>query len=148
MSFEINNKPVNYESLISHLGRNPLVCDCNLRWLNEFLRAKPVERSGVVCSGPRRLARKVIGSIPSKQFKCNSTAERLLASYCAAPKTEQSSTDESSSVEQALLSRATTTTSNNECPRACQCLGTVVDCRSRNLTRVPANIPDFATELY
>ncbi|PKU35500.1 hypothetical protein llap_14198 [Limosa lapponica baueri] len=50
-----------------HLAQNPFVCDCNLKWLADFLRANPIETSGARCASPRRLANKRIGQIKSKK---------------------------------------------------------------------------------
>ncbi|KAF2975356.1 hypothetical protein EK904_000213 [Melospiza melodia maxima] len=54
-----------------HLAQNPFICDCNLKWLADFLRANPVETSGARCASPRRLANKRIGQIKSKKFRCS-----------------------------------------------------------------------------
>lgn len=54
-----------------HLAQNPFVCDCNLKWLADFLRANPIETSGARCASPRRLANKRIGQIKSKKFRCS-----------------------------------------------------------------------------
>lgn len=54
-----------------HLAQNPFICDCNLKWLADFLRSNPVETSGARCASPRRLANKRIGQIKSKKFRCS-----------------------------------------------------------------------------
>ncbi|NXW03142.1 SLIT1 protein, partial [Fregetta grallaria] len=54
-----------------HLAQNPFICDCNLKWLADFLRANPIETSGARCASPRRLANKRIGQIKSKKFRCS-----------------------------------------------------------------------------
>lgn len=55
----------------SHLAQNPFICDCNLKWLADYLRANPIETSGARCASPRRLANKRIGQIKSKKFRCS-----------------------------------------------------------------------------
>ena len=35
----------------------------------------------------------------------------------------------------------------NECPEACACSGTTVDCYDRNLLKIPENIPQDTTRL-
>ena len=55
---------------IRHLARNPFICDCNLRWLAEYLEVYPVETSGAKCSGPKRMERKRIANLKSIKYKC------------------------------------------------------------------------------
>lgn len=57
--------------LSSHLAQNPFICDCNLKWLADYLRTNPIETSGARCASPRRLANKRIGQIKSKKFRCS-----------------------------------------------------------------------------
>lgn len=59
-----------------HLAQNPFICDCNLKWLADFLRTNPIETSGARCTSPRRLANKRIGQIKSKKFRCSGSATR------------------------------------------------------------------------
>lgn len=54
-----------------HLAQNPFICDCNLKWLADFLRTNPIETSGARCASPGRLANKRIGQIKSKKFRCS-----------------------------------------------------------------------------
>lgn len=54
-----------------HLAQNPFICDCNLKWLADFLRTNPIETTGARCASPRRLANKRIGQIKSKKFRCS-----------------------------------------------------------------------------
>lgn len=58
-------------SAFSHLAQNPFICDCNLKWLADYLRSNPIETSGARCASPRRLANKRIGQIKSKKFRCS-----------------------------------------------------------------------------
>ena len=66
MSFIPNLPPLD-----RHLAQNPFICDCNLKWLADFLRSNPIETSGARCASPRRLANKRIGQIKSKKFRCS-----------------------------------------------------------------------------
>lgn len=61
----------NLPPLDRHLAQNPFICDCNLKWLADFLRSNPIETSGARCASPRRLANKRIGQIKSKKFRCS-----------------------------------------------------------------------------
>lgn len=62
-------------SFSSHLAQNPFICDCNLKWLADYLRSNPIETSGARCASPRRLANKRIGQIKSKKFRCSGRPE-------------------------------------------------------------------------
>lgn len=55
----------------SHLGKNPLVCDCNLRWLAEYLEANPIETSEARCEAPApRNQGKKLSQLSKQKFKC------------------------------------------------------------------------------
>lgn len=68
-SFQSTSPPPSLFS--SHLAQNPFICDCNLKWLADYLRSNPIETSGARCASPRRLANKRIGQIKSKKFRCS-----------------------------------------------------------------------------
>ncbi|KAK2501771.1 hypothetical protein MC885_006804 [Smutsia gigantea] len=59
-----------------HLAQNPFICDCNLKWLADFLRTNPIETSGARCASPRRLANKRIGQIKSRKFRCSGLGQQ------------------------------------------------------------------------
>ena len=59
--------------LYRHLARNPFICDCNLRWLSEYLQSHPIETSGARCESPRRMQRKKIGLVKNEKFRCKGT---------------------------------------------------------------------------
>ncbi|XP_037388904.1 slit homolog 1a isoform X1 [Pygocentrus nattereri] len=111
-----------------HLAQNPFICDCNLKWLADYLRSNPIETSGARCASPRRLANKRIGQIKSKKFRCSAKEQYSI------PGTED-------------------TRLNNECnndpvcPAKCRCESNVVDCSNLRLTKVPEHIPASTTEL-
>uniref|UniRef100_A0A8L0DTF5 Slit homolog 1b (Drosophila) n=1 Tax=Oncorhynchus mykiss TaxID=8022 RepID=A0A8L0DTF5_ONCMY len=111
-----------------HLAQNPFVCDCNLKWLADYLRSNPIETSGARCASPRRLANKRIGQIKSKKFRCSAKEQYHI------PGTED-------------------TRLNNECnskpvcPAKCRCEANVVDCSNLRLTKFPQHLPASTTEL-
>ncbi len=105
----------------SHLGRNPLICNCKLKWLNDFLQTKPVEKSGITCRYPKRLAKKSIGSLPSQSLRCSKRFLKRNAEHNAC--------------------------GHLMCPSECKCNGTIVDCRNRQLTTLPTNMPTYATQM-
>lgn len=101
------------------MGRNPLICDCRLKWLNEYFRTHPVEKSGIACNMPRRLAKKSIGQIPNSRFRCSMSHD----------------------FDQ-------TCDHYDQCPKNCNCQGTIVDCRALGLENIPEDIPAKTTELH
>nr|XP_033797142.1 slit homolog 1 protein isoform X1 [Geotrypetes seraphini] len=111
-----------------HLAQNPFICDCNLKWLADFLRTNPIETSGARCASPRRLANKRIGQIKSKKFRCSAKEQYSI------PGTE----------DYQLNSDC-----NNDvvCPPKCRCESNVVECSNLKLTKIPDRIPQSTAEL-
>ncbi|XP_067134486.1 protein slit-like isoform X2 [Centruroides vittatus] len=103
-----------------HLARNPFICDCNLRWLAEYLHINPIETSGARCEAPKRMHRKRINQMKDTKFKCGEDYRTKLAGQC-------------------IL--------DTECPDNCYCEGTIVDCSKKHLKDIPTKIPMFTTEL-
>ncbi|XP_074855427.1 slit homolog 1 protein isoform X3 [Carettochelys insculpta] len=103
-----------------HLAQNPFICDCNLRWLSEFLRTNPIETSGARCASPPRLANKRLGHVRSSKFRCSGTESHQLNSEC---------------------------TSDASCPPKCRCEAGVVECSNLKLTKLPERLPQSTAEL-
>uniref|UniRef100_A0A8C9ZK40 Slit homolog 1b (Drosophila) n=1 Tax=Sander lucioperca TaxID=283035 RepID=A0A8C9ZK40_SANLU len=102
-----------------HLAQNPFVCDCNVKWLADFLRSNPIETSGARCASPRRLANKRIAQIKSSKFRCSGTEDRRLSYEC---------------------------NSKPVCPAKCRCEANVVDCSNLRLTKFPEHLPSSTEE--
>ncbi|KAF7280648.1 hypothetical protein GWI33_005616 [Rhynchophorus ferrugineus] len=117
-----------FESLRSiqtlHLARNPFICDCNLKWLAEYLHKHPIETSGARCEAPKRMQRRRIESLKDEKFKCKRNGQEEFRSIYSG---------------ECLV--------DNACPSGCSCDGTVVDCSNRNLKEIPKDIPLYTTEL-
>lgn len=71
-----------------HLGKNPLVCDCNLRWLARWIASFQddasqeqeeeqlgVEKSDARCDSPKRVAGKRLAQLAEGKFKCRGGEE-------------------------------------------------------------------------
>lgn len=52
------------------MGKNPLVCDCNLRWLADYLESNPIETSEATCERPLRNQAKKLGQLGKHKFRC------------------------------------------------------------------------------
>uniref|UniRef100_A0A914CNL9 Protein slit n=1 Tax=Acrobeloides nanus TaxID=290746 RepID=A0A914CNL9_9BILA len=111
---------VNLQTL--HLARNPLICDCNLEWLALLLTQRPIETSGAKCEAPKRVAKKRLTSLQSSKFRCKGS-------------------------EVFVTKHADECVIDYDCPSACFCHQTVVDCSGRGLTEIPHDVPFFTTEL-
>ncbi|XP_044259557.1 protein slit isoform X2 [Tribolium madens] len=103
-----------------HLARNPFICDCNLKWLAEYLHRNPIETSGARCDTPKRMQRRRIEALKDEKFKCQEEFRTRFAGEC-------------------LI--------DNACPSGCTCDGTVVDCSGKGLKEIPRDIPVYTTEL-
>jgi hypothetical protein len=52
------------------LGDNPLICDCHLAWLYQWLRKAPKSASQARCNSPYHLRDKAIDEVLESEFKC------------------------------------------------------------------------------
>ncbi|XP_067937916.1 slit homolog 2 protein-like isoform X2 [Watersipora subatra] len=52
------------------LGENPLWCDCNLKWLADWIKEDYKENGVAKCEGPSLLERKLLLTTPSSMFQC------------------------------------------------------------------------------
>ncbi|XP_050293925.1 protein slit isoform X3 [Anthonomus grandis grandis] len=107
-----------------HLARNPFICDCNLKWLAEYLHKNPIETSGARCESPKRMQRRRIESLKDEKFKCKRNGQEEFRS---------------ASTGDCFV--------DTECPEGCSCDGTIVDCSGRGLKEIPKDIPLQTTEL-
>ena len=60
------------KSSITHLaiGSNPFYCDCNLRWLSEWVKADYIEPGIAKCAQTPDLKDKLLLTSPSDLFQC------------------------------------------------------------------------------
>uniref|UniRef100_A0A672MRD9 Slit homolog 3 protein-like n=1 Tax=Sinocyclocheilus grahami TaxID=75366 RepID=A0A672MRD9_SINGR len=70
-------------SLRLALGANPLYCDCELRWLSQWVKAGFKEPGIARCTGPPGMADRLLLTTPLSQFQCKGPADLNLMSKCA-----------------------------------------------------------------
>lgn len=64
------------------LGGNPLYCDCELKWLSDWVKNKYVESGIAVCVGPPSMRNKLMLTTPSSYFECNSSPDPEVQAKC------------------------------------------------------------------
>jgi len=52
------------------LGGNPLYCDCNLKWLSDWIKQGYKEPGIAACVGPEDMHNKLLLTTPSYKFQC------------------------------------------------------------------------------
>ena len=70
--FNLIHSFINYlvNSLLLLIGSNPFYCDCNLRWLSEWVKADYIEPGIAKCSETPELKDKLLLTSPSDLFQC------------------------------------------------------------------------------
>ncbi|XP_052772750.1 protein slit-like isoform X2 [Mya arenaria] len=106
---------------VLRLRENKFACDCRLAWLSTWLRPRN-RRLGrhMTCQTPINLKGKSFSRARTDELKCNNV---------------DASSDDDQCREESV------------CPAECTCTGSFVDCRDRQLTEIPDNLPTDATEL-
>ncbi|XP_076101991.1 slit homolog 2 protein-like isoform X2 [Mytilus galloprovincialis] len=66
------------------LGGNPFYCDCNLKWLSDYIKKDYVESGIASCAGPLQMTNKLILTTDSTAFQCNTKEDSGLLSKCNA----------------------------------------------------------------
>uniref|UniRef100_A0A8C0F0W9 Slit guidance ligand 3 n=1 Tax=Bubo bubo TaxID=30461 RepID=A0A8C0F0W9_BUBBB len=64
------------------LGTNPLHCDCNLRWLSEWVKAGYKEPGIARCSGPDAMVDRLLLTTPTHHFQCKEPVDISVVSKC------------------------------------------------------------------
>ncbi|XP_050396315.1 slit homolog 2 protein [Patella vulgata] len=64
------------------LGGNPMYCDCNLKWLSDWIKADFIEPGIALCIGPPQMTHKLLLTTPSKYFECLGTLDPMIAEKC------------------------------------------------------------------
>uniref|UniRef100_M4ANP0 Slit homolog 3 (Drosophila) n=1 Tax=Xiphophorus maculatus TaxID=8083 RepID=M4ANP0_XIPMA len=70
---------------LSHLalGANPLYCNCDLRWLSQWVKAGFKEPGIARCAGPADMADRLLLTTPLNRFQCKGPVDISLMSKCA-----------------------------------------------------------------
>ncbi|ESN92175.1 hypothetical protein HELRODRAFT_103882, partial [Helobdella robusta] len=131
------DKQTNKQKKNRHLGRNPFVCDCSMKWLFLYLHLHPIETSRAKCFGPKNMRKKVISKINKDHLHCPGCGD-----------------DDDDANEECVP--------DDECPAECTCHhghqhgaaaaaggggGVQVDCSAKKLKVVPWKIPTSTEEL-
>jgi len=127
-----------------HLAKNPFICDCNLRWLADYLHKNPIETSGARCESPKRMHRRRIESLREEKFKCKTAASVLVLNQ---PTEAIPLFRISGSWDELRMKLSGECRMDSDCPAMCHCEGTTVDCTGRGLKEIPRDIPLHTTEL-
>ncbi|CAF3549950.1 unnamed protein product [Adineta steineri] len=104
---------------IIRLHDNQFVCDCRLLWLAKYLKLHPFLGLNARCRDSNTLNSKDITSLIDDEKQCNSMDVDDIDYTCNVP----------------------------ICPYPCTCFNGVVDCKDKDLTEIPRNIPDTTIEL-
>ncbi|KAM6976668.1 slit homolog 3 protein [Aplochiton taeniatus] len=75
----------NHLTSLSHLalGANPLHCNCDLRWLSQWVKAGFKEPGIARCAGPPDMADRLLLTTPLNRFQCKEPVDVSLMSKCA-----------------------------------------------------------------
>uniref|UniRef100_A0A8C7ZDZ3 Slit homolog 3 (Drosophila) n=1 Tax=Oryzias sinensis TaxID=183150 RepID=A0A8C7ZDZ3_9TELE len=75
----------NHLTSLSHLalGANPLYCNCDLRWLSQWVKAGFKEPGIARCTGPADMADRLLLTTPLNRFQCKGPVDINLATKCA-----------------------------------------------------------------
>ncbi|XP_061580842.1 slit homolog 3 protein isoform X2 [Cololabis saira] len=75
----------NHLTSLSHLalGANPLYCNCDLRWLSQWVKAGFKEPGIARCAGPPDMADRLLLTTPLNKFQCKGPVDISLLSKCA-----------------------------------------------------------------
>lgn len=60
------------------IGSNPFYCDCNLKWLSDWIKTDYIEPGIAKCAEPNDLVQKLILTSPSDNFRCNGNLKFLI----------------------------------------------------------------------
>ncbi|XP_075790597.1 LOW QUALITY PROTEIN: slit homolog 1 protein [Pelodiscus sinensis] len=103
------------------LHSNQLLCDCRLGWLSPWLRQRPAVGLFTQCAAPPPLRGLPLAQLQKSEFSCSGQTDAAQAQLCSLP--------------------------SGSCPAMCTCSNSVVDCRGKGLTAIPANLPEGMTEI-
>ncbi|XP_078421417.1 slit homolog 1 protein-like [Cetorhinus maximus] len=103
------------------LHSNHLYCDCHLSWLSQWLRQRPQIGLFTQCTAPPDLRGLNVAEIQKHEFSCTGYSDSSRSQSCGL--------------------------ASGSCPAVCTCSNSIVDCRGKGLTAIPANLPETITEI-
>ena len=109
---------------------NPLVCNCQMKWLKDWLLANNLATGNLKCSYPSALNGKVVTSLENDVFK-----------GCSEENTDSCATQIQS--DKIILKSS----SSAICPKNCTCRDNIVRCSRSVLQNIPEGIASSVLEL-
>lgn len=79
----ITKKKKKYSNWSRALGSNPLYCDCNMRWLSEWVKRDYVEPGIARCAEPASMKDKLLLTTPAVNFQCSTHKSMLFTPHPA-----------------------------------------------------------------
>lgn len=112
---------------------NPLVCNCQMKWLKDWIDQNKLATGNLKCSFPTHLNGKSIQLLGSETFAgCHSD----LNEECTSIKKD----------DKVVLNSAVSKV--EVCPQNCSCRNNIVRCSRSNLKSIPDHIAHSVQELY
>ena len=109
---------------------NPLICNCRLKWLKQWLRSVNLAIGNPKCVYPEKLKDHSLVNSNELDFAC----------------ADNDNDQECSGITEVKMNKLSFTLPNI-CPKNCSCSNNVVRCSHLNLKQIPNDIPLTVQEL-
>lgn len=112
---------------------NPFICDCNLKWIKNWLKESNLAIGNPKCTLPNSLKDRSLSKLDVAEFICSDDSEHK--------------TDECSALS-VPANHVDTDNLKSVCPKGCTCSKSIVRCSFAKFKQVPVDIPSSVKELY